>query len=218
MIKMNDVNIFIATPCFDHKVNSSYVCTLLELSDLGIKFDPFFMHDSLINRVRNELITKFYENRDKYTHLLWLDSDVAPSANGLVKLLEKNVDVIAAAVPIKTKTFDGSQSVKKIFEEIGPYFYSVEAASTGCLLMSKKSVIDLIKNSKFYHDGDKKIYNVFETRIVDDILLSEDYDMCYKLRDLNYKIYVDSSFEVSHSGIFEWKRNKSIHRNLLEYR
>ena len=93
--------IFIGTPCFEYKVNANYVKSLLEFSKNNIDFEPFFLHDSLITRARNELITQFYENQKNFTHLLWLDGYVSIPASGIQKLLHENVDVIAAPVPIK---------------------------------------------------------------------------------------------------------------------
>jgi hypothetical protein len=88
--------IFIGTLCFEYKVNANYVKSLLEFSKNGIDFEPFFLHDSLITRARNELITQFYENSQKFTHLLWLDGDVSISASGLQELLNENVKTIAS--------------------------------------------------------------------------------------------------------------------------
>jgi hypothetical protein len=216
--------IFIGTPCFEYKVNANYVKSLLEFSKNNINFEPFFIHDSLITRARNELVAQFYENQENFTHLLWLDGDVSISASGLQELLNENVNVIAAPIPIKDLTPGAHQSVRRTYEEIRPYVYKVEAAATGCFLMSKKSVIDLVENSKYYFTDDyseRKIYNVFESGIRDQQLMSEDWDICYKLRDLGYEIYVNSSFPVSHFGVHNYSRgpmlNKEVSKKQFNY-
>jgi hypothetical protein len=208
-------NIFIGTPCFEYKVNANYVKSLIEFSKNNINFETFFLHDSLITRARNELITRFYENSQNFTHLLWLDADVSITASGLQNLLDENVNVIAAPVPIKDLNPGAHQSVRKSYEEVRPYVYKAEAAATGCLLMSKKSVIDLIESSKYYFINDhseRKIYNVFESGIKDRQLMSEDWDICYKLRELGYEIYVNSSFPVSHFGIYNYSRGPMLNK------
>jgi hypothetical protein len=162
--------IFIGTPCFEYKVNANYVKSLLEFSKNNIDFEPFFLHDSLITRARNELITQFYENSQNFTHLLWLDGDVSIPASGLQELLNENVNIIASPVPIKDLTPGAHQSVRRTYEEIRHYVYKAEAAATGCFLMSKQSVIDLVESSKYYFGDDtseRKIYNVFESGIKD---------------------------------------------------
>jgi hypothetical protein len=108
--------IFIGTPCFEYKVNANYVKTLLEFEKLGIDFEPFFLHDSLITRARNELITQFYENFT-FTHLFWLDGDVSIPGEGLQTLLSHQVDVIAAPVPIKDLSPGAHQSIRRTYEE-----------------------------------------------------------------------------------------------------
>ena len=216
--------IFIGTPCFEYKVNADYVKSLLEFSKNGIDFEPFFLHDSLITRARNELITKFYENSQNFTHLLWLDGDVSIPAIGLQELLNENVNVIATAVPIKDLTPGAHQSVRRVYEEVRQYVYKAEAAATGCFLMSKQSVIDLVKSSSYYFGDDhstRKIYNVFESGIRDGQLMSEDWDICYKLRELGYEIYINSSFPVSHAGFHKYSRgpmlNKKVSRPMFNY-
>jgi hypothetical protein len=216
--------IFIGTPCFEYKVNANYVKSLLEFSKNNIDFEPFFLHDSLITRARNELITQFYENKKNFTHLLWLDGDVSIPASGLQQLLNENVNVIASPVPIKDLTPGEHQSVRRTYEEVRPYVYKAEAAATGCFLMSKQSVIDLVESSKYYFSDDyskRKIYNVFESDIRDRQLMSEDWNICYKLRDLGYEIYVNSSFPVSHFGFHNYSRgsmlNKEVSKPMFSY-
>jgi hypothetical protein len=215
--------IFIGTPCFEYKVNTNYVKSLLEFEKLGIDFEPFFLHDSLITRARNNLITQFYEN-STFTHLFWLDGDVSIPASGLQELLNENVEIIAAPVPIKDLNPGAHQSIRRTYEEVRPYVYKVEAAATGCLLMSRRSVISLIENSKYYFTDDhstRKIYNVFESGIRDNQLMSEDWDICYKLRELGYEIYVNSSFPVSHFGFHNYSRgpmlNKEVSKSIFSY-
>ena len=201
--------IFIGTPCFEYKVNANYVKSLLDFTKNNIDFEPFFLHDSLITRARNELITQFYENQEVFTHLLWLDADVSIPAIGLKKLLEENVDIIAAPIPIKDSSSGVHQSIRRTYEEVRNYLYKAEAAATGCLLMSKQSVINLVENSKHYFIddySDRKIYNVFESGIRGKQLMSEDWDICYKLREMGYEIYVNSSFPVLHAGFYNYTR------------
>jgi hypothetical protein len=215
--------IFIGTPCFEYKVNANYVKTLLEFEKLGIDFEPFFLHDSLITRARNELITQFYEN-STFTHLFWLDGDVSIPGEGLQTLLSHQIDVIAAPVPIKDLSPGAHQSIRRTYEEIKPYLYKAEAAATGCFLMSKKSVSALVKSSSYYFMNDestRKLYNVFEVGIRNNEYMSEDWDISYKLRELGFEIYIDSSFPILHAGIHNYTRdpmlNKKVSKKQFDY-
>jgi hypothetical protein len=211
------VNIFIGTPCFEYKVNANYVNTLLEFKEHNINFVPFFLHDSLITRARNELITQFYEQKENFTHLLWLDSDVSIPASGLQSLLSHSVDVIAAPVPIKDLSPEAHQSIRRTYAEVKPYLYKAEAAATGCFLLSRKAVCDLIKNANVYYvtDNDaRKLYNVFEVGIRDKQYMSEDWDISYKLRDLGYEIHIDSSFPILHAGVHNFTRGPALNTEI----
>jgi hypothetical protein len=210
-------NIFIGTPCFEYKVNANYVNTLLDFKEQGIDFVPFFLHDSLITRSRNELITQFYEQKEDFTHLFWLDSDVAIPAAGLQSLLSHNVDVIASPVPIKDLNPGAHQSIRRTYEEIKPYFYKAEAAATGCFLLSQKAVCDLVKNADVYYLNDndtRKLYNVFEVGIRGKQYMSEDWDISYKLRELGYDIHIDSSFPILHAGTHNFTRGPSLNTDV----
>jgi len=215
--------IFIGTPCFEYKVNANYVKTLLQFEKLGIDFEPFFLHDSLITRARNELITQFYEN-STFTHLFWLDGDVSIPGEGLQTLLSHQVDVIAAPVPIKDLSPGAHQSIRRTYEELKPYLYKAEAAATGCFLMSKKSVSALVESSSYYFVNDestRKFYNVFEVGIRNNQYMSEDWDISYKLIDLGFEIYIDSSFSILHAGIQNYTRgpmlNKEVSKKQFNY-
>lgn len=211
------VNIFIGTPCFEYKVNANYVNSLLEFKEQGINFVPFFLHDSLITRARNELITQFYENKEEFTHLLWLDSDVAIPADGLKTLLSHNVDVIAAPVPIKDLNPGAHQSIRRTYAEVKPYLYKAEAAATGCFLLSKQAVCDLVEHSSYYYATDedtRKLYNVFEVGIRENQYMSEDWDISYKLRDLGYELYIDSSFPILHAGTHNFTRGAALNTDI----
>lgn len=211
------VNIFIGTPCFEYKVNANYTTTLLEFKEQGINFVPYFLHDSLITRARNELITQFYEQKEDYTHLLWLDSDVAIPASGLQSLLSHQVDAVAAPVPIKDLNPGAHQSIRRTYAEVKPYLYKAEAAATGCFLLSKQAVCDLVENSSVYYVDDtstRKLYNVFEVGIRGKQYMSEDWDICYKLKELGYEIHIDSSFPILHAGFHNFTRGPALNNDV----
>jgi hypothetical protein len=51
--------------------------------------------------------------------------------------------------------------------------------------------------------------------------MSEDWDISYKLRDLGFEIYIDSSFPILHAGIHNYSRgpmlNKETSRPMFSY-
>lgn len=201
----------ICTPSYDGKISSLYLQSILEIfSNEKIEADyKMVLGDSLVNRARNLLFSDFYESLSSidYTHMVWIDSDVYASGNGLFNLLIREKDVIAAPVPLKTdqNKFGFIQSVLGVKKEIEDMFYEVEYVSTGFLILSKKAVVDLAeyceKNNMFYYLDKQKIYDVFRTGSDENnFYMSEDWYLCDLLKKLGYSVYADSSCPVVHFG------------------
>lgn len=205
-------NIFIATPSYDGKVDSNFLFSMLEYNNCNsFKFYiRTLCGDSLVTRARNELITLFYDTYkiEGYTHLLWQDSDVYLSGKGLMSMLDRNVDVVAAPVPIKNysdMTYGIPMSVIGVYEEIEIMFYKARLAATGAFLMSTNAVEKIIedceKNQDFYFEGERKVYDVFKVgRNKENRYYSEDWYLCKKLKNIGFDLYIDSNTSVYHSA------------------
>lgn len=209
-------NLLIGTPCYSGLIHQDYVKSLIEYNNLGIQIS--YMHignESLITRGRNTIIS-FFEANENFTHLLFLDADIYLSGPDLVKLLTANVDVIGAAVPLKGFDPNGNPvyNIGKILKQNDlNSFIQVEHVGTAVILLTRKASHDLCKNADVYAGssltrGDRPLnihYDVFQTGVVDNHYLSEDYYVCRKLRDLGYNIYIDTSIHTRHSGSFTWQ-------------
>jgi len=83
---------------------NGYITSLLQLqvtlAEKGIGFGVRFFTDSLITRARNELVRHFL-NHEHATHLLFIDADIAFAPDQVLRLLQFDVDVAAAAYPLK---------------------------------------------------------------------------------------------------------------------
>ena len=102
-IKVEKMSLLISTPAYAGMVHVDYVHSLLQFRKEGISFDLWSAgNESLITRARNRAVSYFYENREKYTHLMYLDADIRLPADGLRELLSYGKDVIGAAVPTST--------------------------------------------------------------------------------------------------------------------
>jgi GT2 family glycosyltransferase len=44
--------------------------------------------------------------------------------------------------------------------------------------------------------------------------MSEDWDISYKLRELGYEIYIDSSFSISHFGFHNYSRGPALNNEI----
>ena len=212
-------SLFIGTPAYGGWVHHRYMFTILALGQTGlnvaVQVDPWA---ALVTMSRNDLITEFYNSAEKngWTHLLWLDADVAVEAEGILKLLSWGRDAIAARVPLKATFQDGMKySVREpVLCEDG--LYKVDAAATGCFLLSKRAAFALCEKAR----KEGRVYKAFNTanpnyyREVFDVFTvgvrgqeydTEDWAMCHALQDLGIPVYVDASIPVSHFGMAEYR-------------
>jgi hypothetical protein len=106
-------SITIATPMYGGVCHGAYLKSILSLTNLlgqkGYRVNyTDLSNESLITRARNTLTELFLRTGNDY--LLFIDSDQGFNADGVVKMIEENVDIIGAAVPMKGINWE---SVKK---------------------------------------------------------------------------------------------------------
>ena len=99
------INLFIAIPAYGGKIHAEFTRCLLRLtSELGCRkighHVEFLSTESLISRGRNTLIAKFYSD-PKYTHILFLDSDLLFSHMSIISMILRQKEIIACPYPKK---------------------------------------------------------------------------------------------------------------------
>jgi len=67
----------------------------------GARSHSAFAQRKLITRGRNNIVRKFL-SEEKFTHLFWIDSDIAFSADSVFRLLRADRDVAAGVYPMKS--------------------------------------------------------------------------------------------------------------------
>jgi hypothetical protein len=96
-------------PCYDRSITEpffmSFVKTVMYMRDINMKFAVSTITDSLINRARNNLVAKFMAN-PQFTHLIFLDVDLAYRPEDILKLLWHDKDVVTGSYPIKEILWD----------------------------------------------------------------------------------------------------------------
>lgn len=96
-------------PCYDRSITEpffmSFVKTVMYMRDINMKFAVSTITDSLINRARNNLVAKFMAN-PQFTHLIFLDVDLAYRPEDIIKLLWHDKDVVTGSYPIKEILWD----------------------------------------------------------------------------------------------------------------
>jgi hypothetical protein len=105
-------NVLVATPNYGGLLTTGYVHGLLDLYDtadlhgfgLKVNFNSF---ESLITRARNTMVAEFLAD-DRFTHLMWIDSDVGFKGSDIVRLLLADRPVVAGVYPLKSEGWPSS--------------------------------------------------------------------------------------------------------------
>jgi hypothetical protein len=100
-------NVMVCTPSYGGLLTTGYVYGLLDLYDaadlhgfgIATNFNSF---ESLITRARNTMVAEFLAD-DRFTHLMWIDSDIGFKGADIVRLLLANRPVAAGVYPLKTE-------------------------------------------------------------------------------------------------------------------
>ena len=210
---MEEHNILVGTPAFHGQVHIDYVESVISFQRAGINFELCLLgNESLITRARNEIFSQFV-NSEQYTHLLFLDGDIRFDGEDLGTLINYKKDVIGARVPLK-RYFDGNSlkyNAGKELARIGSLSL-VTRVGTAVMMLSRKAATDLArdaeKNGRVYRIGKNLLdlpqrglrYDVFQVGVRREEYLSEDFWICYQLREMGYGIYVDPAISVGHTG------------------
>jgi len=159
--------IFLATPVHS-ECSIHYTQSLLKfqqdclMRNILVSFS--LLKSSLVTQGRNLCVNGMLEEGDKYTHLLFIDSDIEFKTETIMKLIAADKDVIAAPYPLKhidwekvhkrinSKSMDPEMLSKQGYTwpiklenkqeiTIENGIVEVSHAPTGCMLI-KKSVFD----------------------------------------------------------------------------
>lgn len=149
---------------------------------------------------RNGLIEDHLQNDDEWTHVLFVDSDVAPPPFSLDKLLETNSPVATGIYPLYLAggmywniSMDGEKWMP-IHEELPSYSepFEVELCGAGILLIRKEVIVDI--GWPYF----KMIYQPKHENKGMAVKTSEDVWFCDRASEKGYKITAHPLVECGH--------------------
>mgnify|MGYP003337438991 FL=1 len=109
-------NVLIAIPCYDRQITEPFFMSMIKacmaFKEIGLRFGISTISDSLISRARNQVAAKFMANKD-FTHLLFLDVDLAFNHEDIIKMLWHDKDIMTGSYPIKNINWDRVASLAK---------------------------------------------------------------------------------------------------------
>jgi hypothetical protein len=193
--------VLFGTPCYDGKVAVEFLQSLLHTIPLcaanGITLHPVqISHDATIHRARNDLVKLALDT--ECDDLFFMDSDQEWEPQTVLDLLTHPVDVVGAPVVKKSDTLIDF-NIKVLpggLQEPVDGLLEVASIGTGCLRLSRHAFHHIWIISEEYRGGRM----VFDPRVHEGELVSEDTSFCIKWRGIGGKVWVDPKRSCAHFG------------------
>jgi len=202
--------VLIGTPSYDGRIDvwfaNSLIATVKEAEKKGIFVHAIYTsYDSLIQRARNSLVKLALDG--KYDNIFFIDSDTEWEPEWFFRLLERPEPIVGGAL-IK-KTDKEGYTVKLLdkqlkFSEDGKLIQA-DGVGTGFLKVSKFALEKLWIASDPYTSEGEEHRMVFDIKVENGDLISEDYVLCNKWKNLGYKVWLDPTITCNHIGIKKFK-------------
>ena len=198
--------VLIATPTYTGEVNMKYTCALLNTIRLamirGIDIQVCYTSgDALVQKSRNYLLTFALNNG--CDDLIFIDDDIEWDPEWVFKLLDYPVDVVGGVY--RKKVDDAEIYAVRLIEPIEgdsrTGLMKVEGLATGFLRLSRKAFTSIWAVSDPYTNGmlpNERM--VFDLKIENEILSSEDYVMSKKFTNLGFDLWIDPRMCCVHIG------------------
>ncbi len=205
--------VLIGTPALDGRVDCWYADSLFDSIKLGlyqgINIIPSILHaESILPQARNELLKLAYDN--DMESIVFIDSDERWQPEALLSVINSPYEVFGLPVVSKTDNY-GAYNIRiedpanLVYDDAGNL--SVDGIGTGFLKIGRKALTDLWNSSRELHFRGKNLRMICEYGEVGSDFVSEDYNLCRKLKDLGYNIWVNPRQTVQHTGTKTWSGN-----------
>lgn len=218
-VQKNDVEqqpkmrtVMIASPSYDGKVNVWHASALTETCKIGLTkginiICVYMSYDALVQRARNDIFKLALDS--KVDDLFFIDCDIDWNPNDFFRMLEHDVSVVAAPVVKKSdmEQYNVKMTEKFIIEDNG--LAVVDGVGTGFMRIRSDIIQKVWDVSVEYNEPHKEqpIRMVFEVKIANGMLQSEDISFCEKVMEIGEKVYIDPLIICGHSGEKRWIGN-----------
>ncbi|HET6455522.1 MAG TPA: hypothetical protein VFI02_14045 [Armatimonadota bacterium] len=167
----------------------------------GIEIGWSRMSGPLLPQMRDEMSILALEK--KYTHLLFIDADMMFPPHGLVRLLNREVDIVSGMyfkktppyTPLAARCNDKGQPQLIQEWEDDVLLDDIDRVGAGFLLI-KTEVFEKMQRPRFmcYFDKWEEINH-------------EDWYFCKKARQLGFKIHLDTGLQLGHVGPYIYSQH-----------
>lgn len=206
--------VLIGTPSYDGKVDVWYCNSLLQTVKMSFQKNIYVhaiytSYDSLVQRARNSLVRLALAG--DYDDLFFIDADVEWEPEWVFKLLERPEPIVGCALVKKGENEGYTVKItdKKLIYNEDKSLLDVDAVGTGFLKISKFALEKLWNSSESYISEDEEHKMIFDLKVENGDLISEDYVLCNKWKAMGYKVWLDPTITCNHIGIKKYKGNLS---------
>jgi glycosyltransferase involved in cell wall biosynthesis len=212
--------VLIGTPAHDGRVDVWFANSLVNTIKLAAKKDveinPVYMsYDSLVQRARNDLVRLALE--ENYDDLIFIDSDEEWDPEWIFKLLAYKEEVIG--LPVVKKSDQMMFNIKALPTGLKTQqngLMEVEAVGTGFMKISRAALKKVWDVSDKYQNEGRTCRMVFDVKVVDGQLVSEDNIFCSKWRSLGGRVFIEPSMTCNHIGVKKYQGNFLEYLNFLK--
>ena len=202
--------VLIGTPSYDGRIDvwfaNSLIATVKEAEKKGIFVHAIYTsYDSLVQRARNSLVKLALDGG--YTDLFFIDSDTEWEPEWFFRLLDRPEPIVGGAL---VKKADKEGYTVKLLDKKLKYsedkkLIQADGVGTGFMKVSRFALEKLWEVSDEYTSEGEKHRMVFDIKVENGDLISEDYILCNKWKDLGYKVWLDPTITCNHIGIKKFK-------------
>jgi hypothetical protein len=202
--------VLVAAPSYDGKVNVWHATALNETSKIGLTKDinvsaVYMSYDALVQRARNDIFKLAHDAQ--IDDLVFIDCDVDWNPHDFFKLLEHDTEIVAAPI-IKKSDAIHTYSIKLTSDYIvrDNGLAEVDGCATGMMRIRSDAIKKIWDAAPEYQERhkDQPSRMVFDVKLIDGDLVSEDIVFCRNWTDMGGKIYIDPSINCGHSGEKRW--------------
>jgi choline kinase len=204
--------VLIGTPSYDGRIDVWFANSLVQTVKMAEK-KGIFVHaiytsyDSLVQRARNSLIKLAIDG--KYDDLFFIDSDTEWEPDWFFNILSRPEPIVGGALIKKTDKEGYTVKLldKKLKYSEDKKLLEVDGVGTGFMKVSKFAFDKLWEISEEYTSEGEKHRMVFDIKVENGDLISEDYVLCNKWKSLGYKVWLNPTITCNHIGIKKFKGN-----------
>jgi hypothetical protein len=197
----------IVSPSYDGKIVCDHAVALVTIFQRAARERPdlhlslsYWMGEALLQKARNSLFCDAYEQG--VDDLVFLDVDQSFDAQAFFDLLDHPVDVVGVTARMKTdeeRYTHRPEEPEKHTWNAELKLLEVQYLATGFMRLSRKAMQALWDASPKYYDG-KERRLICDVQIVNGGMISEDIQICKKLSEAGFQMYLDIKHTCDHFG------------------